>query len=197
MKKQLRYFALALLLVMAMPGAGVAQHHSSNADMVELPAGTRLFVSNNSLISTKLLKTGDYFYARLEAALTHEGKVIADEGSRVTGRVVEARKAKNIGKRAYLEIELVSVESNGRTIALSTDKISSEGRKGGTGLKIGVAAGIGAIFGGLEGAAKAGLVGLGVSAITPGKQVQIQPQTLMDFYIVEPSEIPTEIVHSF
>lgn len=197
MKKQLRYFALALLFVLAMPLNDIAQDNGSNADMVQLPVGTRLFVTNNSLVSTKLLKTGDTFHARLEAALTHNGKIIADEGSLVTGRVVEARKARNIGKKAYLEVDLVSIESNGQTITLHTDKISSEGRKGGTGLNIGAGAGIGAIFGGFEGAAKGGLIGLGVSALTPGKQIKIEPNTLMDFYLVAPSEIPSEIVYNF
>ena len=60
---------------------------------VVMPAGTRLLVSLDQSLTTKTHKTGQRFTTSLVADLVVDGTPIAPSGTKVYGRLIEAKKS--------------------------------------------------------------------------------------------------------
>ena len=114
----------------------------------------------------------------------------------MTGRVVEARAAGRLSGAAVLTIELVSLklatpDGQQQIIAIVTKLLSSKNGGNGTGTaaKTAGGAGLGAVIGALAGggagagvgAAGGGAVELDASGLTPGKQIDLKPEALLQF----------------
>lgn len=164
---------------------------------VTIPAGTLIPVRVVEALSTERNSAGDGFSGTLEQDLVIDGLVIADRGSRVEGRVVEAERAGRVKGTSLLAVQLTQIRSSdGQRVAVNTDAFRVEGETSrrsdtarvATGAAIGAA--IGAIAGGGKGAAigagAGGAAGTGAVMATRGKDAAIRSETLIRFRLSEP-----------
>jgi hypothetical protein len=114
-------------------------------------------------------------------------------------RLVDASSAGRIKGRSGLTLELASMEFQGQTYQLSSTDYqqtgASEGKR--TAATIGVGTAIGAALGGIFGGGKGAAIGAGAgagagtvgSAAAKGQQVQIPPETKLDFTLQQPVSV--------
>lgn len=171
---------------------------------VTLPAGTLIVVRVDETLSTAYNVPGDSFRATLDEPVIVEGLVIAEKGSRLEGRVVEADRSGRMKGRARLLVELVRLNStDGQRIRLQTATFAKEAEssKGSDAAKIGAAAGLGAAIGAIAGggkgaaigAAAGGAAGAGGIMATPGRTAEIPSETKLSFRLSEPVTVTEKI----
>ncbi len=169
-----------------------------------MPVGVTIPVRLNGEIDTKIAAAGDSFTGATAANVGHAGITVIPSGTPVTGRVIEAKSAGRLSGAAVLSIELVSLklphEGQLQDISIVTKPLSSKDKGNGTGTaaKTGGGAGLGAVIGAVAGGgrgagigAAGGAVGLGASALTPGKQIDLKPEALLQFQTAEPFDVET------
>lgn len=163
---------------------------------VTIPAGTLLTVRLSESLSSAKNQAGDSFTASLDQPLVVDGFVIAERGSRLEGRILEAEQAGRVRGVASLAIHLVRLHtSDGQDVRLQTEKFVKQGptstgedvKKVGAGAAIGAA--IGAIAGGGKGAAigagVGGAAGTGTVMATRGKAAVLPSETRISFRLQE------------
>ena len=91
-----------------------------------------------------------------------------------------AKEGKRQGK-AELRLELTDIEINGRLQPIVTGDFRLAGKAQGTIRNTAIGAALGALIGGSDGAEKGALAGFGASLLIPGRQVEIQAGTLIEF----------------
>jgi hypothetical protein len=159
---------------------------------VTLEAGTVIHVILGEDLSSERNVPGDLFSASLDRELVAGGFVIAESGSRVEGRVVEAGEAGRVKGRASLALQLTRFWSaDGQEVAITTDSFTKQGD--GEGLKdaakVGAAASIGALIGAIAGggkgaaigAAAGGAAGTGAVLATRGASAELRAETRIPF----------------
>jgi len=171
------------------------------AKTVTIPAGTIVPVRITEALSSKDAQPNQVFHGSLAGDLIADGMVAVPHGASVTGRVVDAKDAAHFSGSSLLSIELTQINTKSRQIPIVTDAYAKEGAGRGknTAVKTGGGAAIGAIIGALAGggkgaaigAAAGGATGAGVNAVTRGQQVQIQPETLINFKLQSPITVTT------
>jgi hypothetical protein len=155
-------------------------------------AGTLLSVRLAETLSTDKVKAGDAFTATLDRPLVVDGLVIAERGTRLEGRVVEAQEAGRVQGVSRLSIHLVRLNTrDGQRVNIQTDPFLKQGEtsKGEDVAKVGAGAGLGAIIGAIAGggkgagigAAVGGAAGVGTVAATRGKPAVLPVETRIDF----------------
>ncbi len=173
--------------------------------VVELAAGTNLVVRLAEPLSTDDNYTNDAFRATLDEPIIREGFIIAEKGSKVLGRVVEADKAGRVRGVASLRIALSEINTtDGQRISVSTNQVEKQGAKGAgkDAAKIAGGAALGAIIGALGGGGKGaaigagagGAAGTGVVLATRGKAAVIPNESRLTFQLATPVTI-TEKLH--
>jgi hypothetical protein len=165
----------------------------SNARVI--PLGTLLKVSLIDPIDSDTSVAGDHFLASLAEAIVIDGATLLPKGTRVRGRVLNAEGAGKVRGRAAIHLELsdILLPSNRmipiKTRAFKETADSTQNRDaqviaGG----VGMGAAIGSIVGGKKGAAigaiSGGGVGTGVVLATKGDEVHYEPETRLDFTLV-------------
>jgi hypothetical protein len=171
---------------------------------VTLAAGTLLPVRVGETISTKRNQPGDSFLTTLDRALVIDGFIIAERGSRVEGRVVEAEPAGRARGIAHLGIELVKLStSDGQRIRIRTEPYRKDGPNSTStdAAKIGAGAAIGAAIGAIAGGGKGAAIGAGVGGaagagdvlLTRGKPAEIPVETRLTFRVQEPVTITEKL----
>ena len=122
--------------------------------------------------------------------------MVAGEGAKIDGRIVESDKGGRVKDAASISIELTSLTtSDGRKVEIVTTPISQEAGKnvGKDVAKVGVGAGAGAIVGGIAGggtgAAVGALVGGGAGAAMRGAPSEIPAETVITFELRSPVTI--------
>ena len=156
-----------------------------------IPAGTPVLIRTNSTLSTGMSLAGTHFPATLAADIVVDGVVVIPRGAYVQGRVMESVSAGRLGGRASMRIELTDISHNNQFIPIITDVQGTAGEESDTAAKTGTGAAIGGILGGWSGVAKGAVIGLGVSAATKGRQIEILSDTLMEFRIQQPVGMET------
>ena len=164
-----------------------------------VPEGTHIVVRTAGDLDSGSNSTGDHYTAYLESDLKVGESLVASRGSRVYGRLVEVEKAGSMSGKALLKLELTDILINDEIVSISTAAYEVDGKSAGTLKQIGGAAGIGALIGAvaddgegaLIGAAIGAGVGTAVAAATPGEQVKIPAQTLLDFTLDRPVTVNT------
>jgi len=148
------------------------------------------------MLSTKTAKSGDAFSAVLEQPITVDGWVVAGEGAKIDGRIVESDKGGRFKDRASLSIELTSLTTaDGRKVEIVTSPVTQEAGKsaGKDAAKVGASAGVGAIVGGVAGggtgAAVGALIGGGAGAAMRGQASEIPAETVIAFELRSPVTI--------
>jgi hypothetical protein len=143
-------------------------------------------------LSSERNVAGDTFQASLAEPLVVDGLVIAEKGARVTGRIVDARKAGRVSGSPYLELELGTLAtSDGQRIAILTDPWTKQGdsTQRDSAEKIGGGAALGAIIGAIAGGGMGAAIGAGVGGgagagaamITHGRSVNVPSETIIRF----------------
>jgi hypothetical protein len=145
-------------------------------------------------INSGKAQAGQRFQGNLDADLLADGRVLATRGTKVYGRVVEAKAGTGMGGKPSLKLELTDIEVGSKVVPLATRpaEFSGEAKKAGKKIVGGAAlgAGIGGIIDGGSGAA----VGAGIGAVTglaaasasPGNQVAVAPGTALEFRLAQP-----------
>lgn len=187
----LRIVAGSLLVV-----AWVASLGGTVQAQMTIPAGTRLMVGLNDELDTGENRDGDRFEGYLDAAVTVDGKTVLDRGTEVLGRVREVEKAGRFRGKAVFDLEITDVRLGDALVPVITERLLIDGEKAATLKKagIGAAAGaaVGAAVGGGGGAARGAVLGAAggaaVQAFT-GRQVVLEPETLLEFRTTQPLTI--------
>jgi hypothetical protein len=81
--------------------------------------------------NTKTANIGDPIEAKLAAPLVIDGKVAAEEGATVSGKIADVKRAshsKGSDDRASLKFDFTSIETMGGTKSLNATVTSSEGK---------------------------------------------------------------------
>lgn len=159
----------------------------------ELPAGTELDVRLQDALSSKTAQPEDRFNATTMVDLRQGDQVLVPAGSTVRGVVRSVNKAGRIERKGSLTVIFDQLTIHGRTYpihATVTQALESEGVRGEV-AKIGTAAGVGAIIGGIIGGGKGALAGIligggGVVAATEGKDVDLPPGSVLRVRIDSP-----------
>jgi hypothetical protein len=171
---------------------------------VTIAAGTLVPVRIGETISSSRNQLGDSFLATLDQPLIIDGFVIAERGSRVEGRVIEANQSGRMKGAAYLAIQLVKLStSDGQHVRIHTEPYKKEaGSSTGSDLaKIGAGAAVGAAIGAIAGGGKGAAIGAGVGGaagagtvlISHSRSVEIPVETRLTFKIQEPVTITEKL----
>ncbi|MGC1299770.1 MAG: BON domain-containing protein [Alloacidobacterium sp.] len=171
------------------------------AKTVTIPTGTIVPVRITDALSSKDAQPNQVFHGSLAGDLIADGMVAVPHGATVVGRVVDAKDAAHFAGSSLLSIELTQISTRSRQIPVVTEAYSKQGTGRGknTAAKTGGGAAVGAIIGALAGggkgaaigAAAGGATGAGVNAVTRGQQVEIQPETLINFTLQSPITVTT------
>ena len=173
---------------------------------VTLPPGTNVVIRLAETLSPEHNYTGDTFRATLESAIIVDGFIIADKGSKVLGKIVNAQKAGRV--QGVAEITLAVTEINttdGQRVKIDTNTWNKKGPKstGEDGAKIAGGAALGAIIGAIAGGGKGAAIGAGAGGAagtgavlaTRGKTVTLPIETRITFRLANPITITEQLNH--
>jgi hypothetical protein len=165
-----------------------------------LPSGSSVRVRTTSTLSSKTANTGSTFAASLVEPLIVDGRVIAERGANVVGRVVNVDDGGRVKGKAYLEVAVSSLELvNGDTVSVETATVGQEAKsstkKDAT--KIAIGSGIGAAIGAIAGGGKGAAIGAGVGAgagtgtvlATKGEAAVIPAESVLEFRTQSPISV--------
>ncbi|SFS21399.1 BON domain-containing protein [Granulicella pectinivorans] len=163
---------------------------------VTIPSGTTLAVRVTQTLDSATTQPGESFSGALASDVIVDGLVAFPTGTRVAGKVTDAKDAGHYSGNSRLAVTLTSLSRRGDTIPISTDAFSKEGTGRGknTAEKIGGGAAVGAILGGIFGGGKGaaigagagGALGAGANTVTRGQQVQIVSESVVRFSTTSP-----------
>lgn len=190
-------------------GSAATEDRPANADraprapaveMQTIPAGTSLTVTMSDEVSTSSSKEGDTFHAALTDAWIVDGRVVAQRGDHVVGRVDDIVMPGKVKGRAQLTLVLTELATNDRRYKIKTEPfvaIAVDNKERDAAIiagGAGVGAAIGAITGGKKGAAIGAILGGGggTAAVltTPGKSMKIEPETKVNFVLDNDVRLP-------
>jgi hypothetical protein len=165
-----------------------------------VPAGTILTVTVDQKLSSKTSQAGQPFRATLAQAVMVDGKTAIPKGSRVIGRVINAKEKGKIKGEGQLAIALTGVTIHGKDYAIETATLDStvKGKGKRTAATAGGGAAGGALIGGLAGGGKGAGIGALVGAagglvggvLTGNKQIEIPAETALTFTLSKPLTVP-------
>lgn len=164
-----------------------------------VPSGTALRVRLNESLSSKKNQSGDFFETVLEEDLIVDGKLLAPEGSRVTGFVKEAQKSGKVKGRATMALAVTEIivgdettDINSKTLKFEAKSTTTRDAKR-TGLATGAGALIGVLTGGKKGAGIGAIIGAGVgggaTVMTAGDEVEFSVEQLFEFLLGDDVEM--------
>jgi hypothetical protein len=170
------------------------------APKITIPAGTRLRVALIDGVSSNQSSSGDQFMASLTDPVVINGKTVLAKGTKVRGRVVDAKESGRVKGRASIELRLTDIiRNNSKNVAISTKTFSAvaESTKKRDAAIIGGGAGLGAAIGAIAGGGKGAAVGAAVGGgagtgtvlATKGKEIHYAPETRLTFTLAQPVEI--------
>ncbi|MBV9302670.1 MAG: hypothetical protein JOY62_04775 [Acidobacteriaceae bacterium] len=171
---------------------------------VRLPAGANVIVRLGETLSSDDNYTGDTFRAHLESPIIVDGFIIADKGSKVLGRVVNAQKAGRVEGISELTLALTEINTtDSQRVKIETSTWNKKGVKttGEDAAKIAGGAALGAIIGAAAGGGKGaaigagagGAAGAGVVLATRGKAATLPVETRITFRLANPVTITEKL----
>ena len=193
MRRAKAQITVCLVAIMMMAVAAAAQ----TAKRVTVPAGTRILIRTIDPVDSSKQQAGARFTASLETHLMADDRVAAPRGSTVYGRLATVKSAGRMSGGAELSLELTDIVVKGTAYPAITSSfvLRSQGKGSGTATKtlggVGLGALIGALAGGGKGAAigavSGGALGTVMSVATPGKQVVVPSESLLEFRLEQPA----------
>jgi hypothetical protein len=157
-----------------------------------MAAGTPLAVYTTTEVSTGSQVNGDRFTATLAKPIVDGDWVIAKQGARLEGVVVQSDPGGKVKGVASIAVGLRTLTlADGRSIDLQTNAISQEAAssKKKDAKKIGIGSGVGAAVGAIAGGGKGAAIGAAVGGgagtaaalATRGDAATIPAETLLNF----------------
>src|SRR5262245_13003288 len=161
-----------------------------------IPEGTELDIRLQDRLSSKDNVVEDRFRATTAVDLTMGDRMLIPAGSEVRGVISSVEKAGRLDRKAEMTLSFDQITVNGRDYPIQAtviDAIEGEGIKGDIG-KIAAGSGVGAIIGGILGGAKGAIAGIligggGIAAATPGKDIELEPGTILRVKLDQPPPI--------
>ena len=163
----------------------------ASAPKITIPEGAKLQVALIDGVSSEKSSPGDTFMASLIQPVVVNGATVLEKGTRVRGRVTDAKESGRVKGRASIRLMLTEVAHNGKNIAIATRPFVAvaENTKKRDAMIIGGGAGAGALIGGIAGGGKGAAVGAAVGAgggtgtvlATRGKEIHYPPETKITF----------------
>lgn len=184
MKRSLLFLMVLALIALPLFVAG-------RSAATTIPEGTLVNVRITEDLSSETAQPGDTFHGVLETPLEANGNTVYPRGSAVTGRVRDVVTSGRLSRPGVLELELIRVESGGRSSTLRTEPWILKGKshtksnvtKIGGGAVLGTV--IGAIAGGGKGAAigagAGAAAGTGVAAATGKQPAKVESESVITF----------------
>lgn len=193
-----RGVALLLAVISTLAVAPLAPAQKSKR--VTVAAGTRILVRMVDSVDSSKQKAGYRFTATLEANLQAYDVTVARKGTTLYGVLAKASSSGKFKGSSELVLELTDIVINGTAYPLltSTYDVKGKGEGGNTTKKVLGGAGLGALIGGIAGGgAGAGIgalagaaTGTAVAATKKGEQVSVPSETLLEFRLEHPTELP-------
>jgi len=166
---------------------------------VVIPAGTHFRIALVDAVSSDKSRPGDSFMATLAEPIVVDGKTVLEKGTRVQGRVVDARESGRVKGRASIELMLTEIVRDGRSLNISTKpyRAVAESTKKRDAAIVGGGAGVGAAIGAIAGGGKGALVGAAIGGgagagtvlATKGKEIHYSSETRIPFTLATSVEI--------
>jgi hypothetical protein len=163
---------------------------------VTVPDGTVFSVRLAEGVDSERNQVGDTFHGSLDSPVVVGDQTAIPSGADVTGRVVDVKSAGRFAGQSTLVLELTQIAYNGHTYPIHSNQWSKSGTGRGksTAAKVGGGAALGALIGGLAGGGKGAAIGAtvgagagtGVSAATKGQQIQLGPESVVNFQLASP-----------
>lgn len=163
---------------------------------IEIPAGTKIELSLEEPVSSQSAQVGESVVARLAAPIRVDGEIVVPSGTRVVGRVSEAKPLAKIGGQARLAIDFESLEVAPEPVGIAAfwarEGKSETGRDTAT---IAAGAAIGTVLGNqakkndrgkVIGAIVGAGVGTAVAAATPGEAVELPVGARLELTLRQP-----------
>lgn len=166
------------------------------AEQITIPAGTTITVRMIDGIDSSQNRAGEEFSATVDAPVVVDDRVIIRRGADARVRLRLAASAGRMTGRSELEVELVGLAAGNQTYAVETAVVEKTGASRGkrTAATVGGGAALGGLIGAIAGKGKGAAIGAAVGAgagtavqaATKGEQVQIPPETKLDFVLKAP-----------
>jgi len=169
------------------------------APKVTIPAGAKLRVALLDGVSSDKSRSGDSFMSTLTEPIVVKGKTVLAKGTKIRGRVVDAKDSGRVKGRASLALKLTEIVRDGKPVNISTKQYTAvaEPTKKRDAAIIGGGAGVGAAIGAIAGGGKGAAIGAAVRGgagtgtvlATKGKEIRFAPEHVMSFTLASPIEI--------
>jgi hypothetical protein len=166
---------------------------SSNDGMI--PAGTELDVRLQDRLSSARNEVEDRFLATTVVDLQMGENVVIPAGSELRGVVSSVEKAGRLDRKGNMTLSFDEITIDGEAHPMRGVVTKAlEGEVSGEAVKLGTAAGVGAIIGGILGGGKGALAGVligggGMAAATPGSDVELEPGTILRIRLDQPPDL--------
>jgi len=168
--------------------------------MYTVPQGTPITIVMSSQVSTATSTDGDTFEATLAEDWAVDGRIVAQRGDTVTGRVQDVMQPGKVKGRAQLTLVLTEIFAGNRGYKISSEPfvaIAVDNKERDAAIiagGAGIGAAIGAITGGKKGAAIGAIIGGGGGTATvlatPGNDMKIEPETKVNFVLDRSVRLP-------
>ena len=193
-------FVCASILLALISLLHPAHSAAQNKNTVTVPAGTRILIRTIDAIDSSKQKTGFRFSASLETNLVAGNVVVAPRGTTVYGRLASASSAGRMKGSADLVLELtdILIKGTAHPLLTSTYEIKGKGEGKNTTKKVVGGAGLGALIGGVAGGGKGAGIGAlagaaggtAIAASKKGEQLNIPSESLLEFRLEHPTQLP-------
>jgi hypothetical protein len=153
----------------------------------------------NDAVDSETARVGQTFRATLDVPVAADRETVLPRGTDVYLRLTHVESAGSLTGRSEVSVELDRIVVGGKSYTVASNTYEKQGasqtvetaKKTGIGAAIGAA--VGAIAGGKKGAAigagVGGGTGVAIEAATKGKQVRIEPESRVDFYLEQPLDV--------
>jgi hypothetical protein len=173
---------------------------SARDTRVTIPAGTVVGVRMIDSISSDQNRAGQVFRGSLDHAIRIGNRTVVPRGATAYVKLVDVSSAGRIKGRSELRVELERIRVGNTTYLARSHVVDFRGKSQGkktaksAGIGAAVGGGLGALFGGGTGAAVGAGLGAGAGVATRasenGQQIQIAPESLVQFRLAAPLRVP-------
>ncbi|MBC2716596.1 MAG: hypothetical protein HF978_14930 [Desulfobacteraceae bacterium] len=185
--------SFCLLIVFSFAGIASSEDQTGTTEKIQetstapapiiVPAGTRMLVRMDNTIDSRQHGVGHMFTVTLDMNLAVNGKVLAPKGSKLYGRLTQAKQSGRLAGKSELLLQLSDIMINDipHPIVSSGLKAVTENTAGSTAGSAAGGAVVGGLWGGSKGAKRGAAVGLAGSLLTSGNTVHIPTGTVLEF----------------
>lgn len=172
---------------------GISPTSSVIPPSAQVPAGTPIVIRVGTKLSSARARSNDKFKAELDEPIVVNEQVVAERGTEVTGRVVDARSMAQLHSPGYLRLTLSSIRIEGTPAFVRTSTAFLKGDGSGRRNMVVPVGGEGALLGAVA-SNKAPLIGSAMvadgapvpSLVTRPREAMVGPDRRLTFRLIEP-----------